>query len=396
MTERRAPAAPQVVEVAAHYPPFLGGLEMVVQELAEGLAARGRTVQVVTGDRGTAPPRSTRPGTGGAGELSITRHRTFEVGGLTVIPGMLRSLARVAGPAVFHVHVTQAGIPEMALLVGWLRKVPVVLHFHLDVEPSGRFGWVFTQYKRRVLPKSLRRADRVVVFSAEQARLLGRKYGVGAERFAVVPNGIRPMERAVRDRSFAAPLRVLFVGRLAHQKRVGTLLRAVAKLGGEVQLRVVGAGPLEGELEQLARQLGLGDTTFDGSLAGEALVEAFRWADVFVLPSDVEGMPLALLEAMRAGLVAIGSDASGIRDFITHDVTGVLFPPGDDDRLAQLLKELSADAQRCARLAGAARQSVAHLSWDHSIDLLVGELDPLAGRSGGAGGKVPRSPQTPS
>jgi glycosyltransferase involved in cell wall biosynthesis len=147
------------------------------------------------------------------------------------------------------------------------------------------------------------------------------------------------------------------VGRLAAVKNYRLLLQAVARLPPEVRWRLVlvGDGPQRAELEQTAAELGIAArASFLGHREDVAAV--LSDLDVFVLPSDSEGMSNTLLEAMAAGVAVIASDVGGNREVIEADRSGLLFARGDTAAAAQAIQQLVTDAALRQRLANAGLQ----------------------------------------
>jgi glycosyltransferase involved in cell wall biosynthesis len=129
---------------------------------------------------------------------------------------------------------------------------------------------------------------------------------------------------------------ILFLGRLVEQKEPAVLLEAVRLLSNDAMPIVTlfaGEGPLRPALEERAKELALGSRVrFLGNRNdADRLLAA---ADVLAMPSRFEGLPLAALEAMSAGLPIVGCDAPGVRDAVQHDITGWLAPVGDAATLA--------------------------------------------------------------
>lgn len=352
-----------VVQVVPYFPPHLGGMEVVVSSISELLAEEG-PVEVLTSRSGARG----EPVLDRQGGLVIRRLPTWEVAHLPIMPTLFWRLLRYPREALVHVHVAQAYVPEMVWLASRLRRRPFVAHFHLDVASSGRLGWLFTVYKRLVLGRTMRAAARVIALSSDQADFLVVNYGVDPARISVIPNGVgsdfSSVMHAVRP---VGPLRLLYVGRLSPQKNVARLLRAMAQVSEPVELVVVGDGEERGQLERLALKLGLTNTTMVGAKRGASLVEWYGWADVFVLPSDKEGMPLVLLEAMASRLPIVATDVAGIRDTIGDD--GLLVRP-DPDALAEGIDLLARDPALRADLADRSWRRGKGLTWPLLIEQL--------------------------
>ncbi|MEM8959583.1 MAG: glycosyltransferase [Pseudomonadota bacterium] len=156
--------------------------------------------------------------------------------------------------------------------------------------------------------------------------------------------------------------RLLFVGRLAGEKGVPVLLEALAALRSrhpEVHLTLVGDGPEQAELETLAGTLGIANRmTFTGAASQNAVAEHLRRADIFVLPSFAEGVPVVLMEAMAARLPVVTTRIAGIAELVEDRVSGLLVPPGDTESLTARLSDLLGDPDARARMGTAGRAAV--------------------------------------
>ncbi|MFJ1704438.1 glycosyltransferase family 4 protein [Kitasatospora sp. NPDC088346] len=345
-----------VLQVTPYYPPHLGGLERVVEQLSHQLGRRHRVRVVTTGlGAGGAPRHSVE------GSVSVRRHRAVEVAHTAIAPGLPLSLLRAPRDAVLHLHCAHALMPELVALTAGLRRQPYVLHFHLDVDASGRLGRLLPAYKKHVLGRVLRRAAAVIVLTRAQADFVRDTYRVRPERLFVVPNGVGERYFMPVRASADHPLRLLFVGRLSPQKNVGRLLAAMSLLRQPVHLRVVGDGELRAELEATAVRLGLTDVEFSGGLLGDDLVRAYAEADAFVLPSDKEGMPLAALEAMAAALPVVATAVPGNIELL--DGVGLLAEP-DPARLAAAIDDLAGDPALRLRLARRSAEAAPGYSWE--------------------------------
>ena len=345
MNRLTCPGARLVVQVTPYYPPHLGGAENVAWAIANGLAEHC-AVEVLTSTAGTSP----LPSTERAENLLVRRLFTLEFAHLSFMPTLLLRLLRLPRSAAVHVHVTQAYVAEMVWLAAVLRRRPFVAHFHGDVEPSGRLGALFVVYKRWILGRTLRAAEQVIVLSDHQVHFIAERYGVLRERLAVVPNAVGPefFREPSQTPDHDGPFRLLWVGRLARQKNVSRLLEAVAAVSLPVELVIVGDGDQRAILEHVIRDLGLTTVRMVGAVYGEELVGWYRWADAFVLSSNSEGMPLALLEAMASGLPIVGTDVPGIADTVGADA---LLAPPDPTALARGIERLILDPILRADLA---------------------------------------------
>ncbi len=158
-------------------------------------------------------------------------------------------------------------------------------------------------------------------------------------------------------------LRIVSVGRLSPEKgQLGLLeaLRAALDAGVDAELSLVGDGPLREVLEQRAAAFGLGDRCrFVGRCSEDEVLRRVARADVFALSSFMEGLPVALMEAMALGVPVVAPAVAGIPELVEPGETGLLFPTGDFDALARCLVKLWRDPALGDRFAKAARARVA-------------------------------------
>lgn len=189
--------------------------------------------------------------------------------------------------------------------------------------------------------------------------------GVSEEHFVTVPNGIEPRRDAPGRATARAALQlqpehlvVLSTGRLTLMKGQRYLIEATAVLKPDypkLQVVILGEGDLRRELEALVVERGLtGTVHLPGHRADARLL--LDATDVFVLPSRVEGMPLALIEAMEAGLPVVATRVIGSTEVVAHDQTGLLVPTENAQRLAAALVQLLDDGQKRAQYGQAGRR----------------------------------------
>lgn len=186
-------------------------------------------------------------------------------------------------------------------------------------------------------------------------RLAVVRCGVDAGRFVPATNGDRPV-RAQGD-----PLRVLCVGRLVPEKGQTLLVDAVALLrdrGVDAELTLVGDGPDRAALERRRDELGLGPRVrLAGAVGQDRILDEYRAADVFCLPSFAEGIPVVLMEALSCGLPVVTTNITGVFELVRDGESGFLVAPGRAEALADALERLSRDRDAAAAmgLAGRAR-----------------------------------------
>jgi colanic acid/amylovoran biosynthesis glycosyltransferase len=209
------------------------------------------------------------------------------------------------------------------------------------------------------------RGDCFLAISAYSRERLER-LGFSPARIVEHPVGIDPGEfpfRGPRVPSGAA-VEILTVARLVPQKGIADGLRALHELRARVpalawQYTIVGGGPLLGELRLLAQSLGLRDRVrFLGEADQPRVAEALQEADVFLLPSLDEILPLALMEASAVGLPVVASDVGAIGEIVEQEGSGFLVPAGDVAGLAARLGQLLASPEEWGRMGRVGRRRV--------------------------------------
>ncbi|MGI9604620.1 MAG: glycosyltransferase family 4 protein [Acidimicrobiales bacterium] len=255
----------------------------------------------------------------------------------------LRSWLRDVRPTVLHTHSTKAG--GIGRLAAFSVGVPTVFTAH---------GWGFTdgvprQRKLLALPFECV-AARVTgaIITVSQADLdLANKYRIRARQKTVrIVNGL-PRHGAAASPGCSGTVEIVCVARFSRQKDQDLLIRALRGVEGPWRLRLVGDGPLASSVRDLVSESGLDDRV--EFLGDREDVEAIlAHSDLFVLPSNWEGLPLAILEAMRAGLPVVASDVGGVSEAVADGETGLLVPRGNAEDLRTALDTLVADPDRRA------------------------------------------------
>lgn len=211
---------------------------------------------------------------------------------------------------------------------------------------------------------------RFVVTVSEYNRTLLNGLAGGVTPVEVVHCGIRSGEYTHRPRSIPSTGRIsaLCVASLQEYKGHAVLLRALA-LGGagvdRIDLELIGHGPLHDALIDLAASLGIADRVrFHGGRSETFVKDALDRADLFVLPSIVaadgqmEGLPVALMEALACGVPTVSTTLSGIPEIVVPGVTGLLATAGDAESLRDTLEEMIAAGPAVAKFARAGRELV--------------------------------------
>ena len=246
-------------------------------------------------------------------------------------------------PDVLHAHFA---VPTgaAAWVVSWLTGRRYLLTVHLGDVPGGVpektgnwFRWV-----RRLTPPIWRRAAAVVAVSDFTRDLASREYKVPMR---VIPNGVDLAGRPTRARPAGSPVQIVFVGRFQPQKNpllLVDLLADVRDLDWDAVL--IGDGPLRGKVEERIGRHRLGDRLrLTGWLPSEQAEDAMAQADVLLMPSRSEGLPVVGLQALAHGLAIVGSRVGGLGELIDDGVNGYGCEPDDVDGFRSALRRCLAD-----------------------------------------------------
>ena len=251
--------------------------------------------------------------------------------------GEIRKILRSLKPDLLHAHSSKAGV--VGRLGAKLAGTKSLFTAH---------GWAFAEgigFRQRCYGLAaewiLAQLSDGIITVSEYDRDLAIRHKIRAQGGNwSIQNGVDPI-RGKPGQLASEKIRILNIGRMTRggQKNQKLLLQALSGVHREFTLTIVGSGDLKPELEQLAVSLGLAEKTrFVGSTAD--INPWFLEAQIFVLSSDYEGLPLSILEAMSIGLPVVSTDVGGVKEAVLDGVTGFLVNRGDRLRLGEKITEL--------------------------------------------------------
>jgi glycosyltransferase involved in cell wall biosynthesis len=349
----------KVCLVNSFYPPYIGGAETYVSNLAQGLVKMGHDVTVYCSDRPLSPGRSTQEGVG------VVRMSTPLMLYGTPLP-MLPPEFLNERYDVIHANFPGPYLAAISAFSCVLKGTPAVLTWHNDLPPLTAGAGALVVAHGLVAPLYLGLFDRIIATTATYARSspLLRAHsnvvrvihnGVDTRRFNPNVSG-----EDVRERyGLQGKIVVLFVGALTPwhgYKGLDILinaLREVRRKRSEVVLLVVGEGEMKRRYMRLAGDLGLDGSVFFAGYVDDANLPLYYAAcDIAVLASkDIsEGFGLVLLEAMAAGKAVIGSKVGGVVDVIREGENGIMSKPNDVMSLAEAMGTLCEDEEMRRRM----------------------------------------------
>ena len=365
----------RILMINYEFPPIGGGGGNVTNYISKNLAREGHDVCVITSRFRSLPEYEKLDG--------------FEVHRVPV----LRKSANVCGVHEMLTFVVSASIYSLKLM----RKFrPDIVHVFFGI-PSGPVAYLLNKVYAtpyvvflggRDVPrphpdppfyrliygmlapviKSIWGNARAVVACSSGLRELALKTD-GNVQIHVIPDGVdlsrfRPVERSANP----GKVKVLAIGRLIPRKGFDCLIRSLPEVvktaKKDFYVEIVGDGPLRADLVRLAEQTQVAQwVKFAGSVPYEQLDEKYQQADVFVLSSLAEGMPLVVLEVMASGLPIVASRVQGIEDLVGRGVNGYLFPPTDHRSLGQHLAAVIDDGASRLQMGRESARIVQKYDW---------------------------------
>jgi len=328
----------------------------------------------------------TPPPSGPLSTLPVAR----EIAQMRQTRARLRELARETRPDLLHAHSPVLNAFP-ALDVGRELGIPVVYEIRAFWEDAAvdhgttREGSLRYRATRALETAAIRRADHVfTICEGLRADIVAR--GIAPGKVTVIPNAVdieafqlaSPPEPELLARWDLSGKTVIgFIGSFYAYEGLDLLLTAMPALlaaNPELRLLLVGGGPQESNLREQAKQLGIAEqVVFTGRVPHDQVSRYYDLIEILAYPRHPMRLtelvtPLKPLEAMAQGHLFVASDVGGHRELITHDKTGMLFPAGDSQALAQSILELLAGRQRWPELRANGRHFVESVrNWRNSV-----------------------------
>ncbi len=279
---------------------------------------------------------------------------------------------------VIHLH-TPFFAGMIGLVMSRVNDIPVVAHYHtflleylshltrgkLDRPVKGILGPFAKLYLRQFFGKSS-----TAIAPSAYAKTQLQQFGI--RRIAVVPNCVDLSRFRPELGNAHARRRIIYVGRLSLEKRIDHLLMAFKLIDDpSLELLIAGDGPQSSLFRNLAKDLGLNNVIFAGSVPDDILPSLYNTSMLFATASDTENSPVSVLEAMACGKPVVAADAGGTPEIVANGFSGLLAKPNSPEDLAskmrvlldsdELLSELSSNSLEAAKL--------------HSVEFTCQELE---------------------
>lgn len=343
--------------------PWKGGGTTYLEELKGGLEKRGHHVHLITWGSGKE-------------KNSVSRVKVVPIpllrGLCLIVFGVLLTLQvhRKLHIDVFHAfYAFPSGF--IAGICGKIAKVPIVISC---------VGSDLMILPKNVLYKTLiswtAKSSNRIICVTESLKHAAIRIGIDPEKTTVIPTGVNIAKFNLRiskkeaRRKVGLPEKakvILFVGRLVPVKRADRIIRALKRVLGRnpyTHLVVIGDGPLRARLKKLSYDLGIQDhVRFEGAIPYERVPFYYAACDVFILPSDSEGLPTVILEAMASRRPVIASAVGGIPNLILDGVNGILIDTGDEDAMVASINDVFSSNFKFRSITYAAFRTAQDYDW---------------------------------
>lgn len=309
----------------------VGGAQIHVRDIAIHLQNEGYDVHLITGNRVNVHELGDIP-------IHTVRHLVRELNPFSDIKAFfeIRKLLKMIRPDLIATHSSKAGI--IGRLAATSLRIPVIFTAH---------GWSFTDGVTNPKRNVYRWVEKIagyftsgIIAVSEYDRRLAMKHNIIREdKIICIQNGVHDVGIPQKVHEKGKEPRLIMIARFAHPKLQLQLLESLIKLKHlDWKMDFVGDGPEKGKAEQFVKE---NDITHKVHFAGwrKDVDDMLAKSDIFILLSEYEGLPLSVLEAMRAGLPIIASDVGGVKEAVT-EANGILVHANDSEGLTVALESL--------------------------------------------------------
>ncbi|HQO63392.1 MAG: glycosyltransferase family 4 protein [Methanoregulaceae archaeon] len=298
----------KIIQVCPRYYPDIGGVETHVREIAERLVKMDHKVEVVCTD-----PNRVHSKTDFINGVSVTRFRSFAPHDAFFIAPKMKIYLKTLNAEILHAHGYHAFPALFAMLAAREKRFIFTPHYHGKGHTPLR-NMLLTFYNP-IGRAIFHRANRIICVSEYEKNLITGKFSIPEERFIVIPNGLNLSEfkGIIGARN---PHRILHVGRIEQYKGIQYIIDALSELP-DYTLTLVGKGPYEPELYQLAVEKGVLDRiTWKKNLSRNELLQEYTSAGLFISLSSFEAYGITVAEALVSGLQVIVNKKGALGEFV--------------------------------------------------------------------------------
>lgn len=377
----------RILQVHSHFLPSLGGIQIVMYNIAKLLAKRGHKVTIfssnLVGDGAYSLPREEV-----VDLIHVSRFKVLPpkpLNKFVFAPSVIQALYSIETD-LFHVFsYLPTFMTNTACLISKRRRIPLIITpvYHpsraqLYTNVVGKLVKVL--YDDLIGLKLLRKADCVIALTEAEARYYRER---GINNICIVPAGVDLREHACEDKGLEAFERkydlgesriLLFVGRLEERKGIHYLIKSMSIILREnpnVKLLVIGKDRgCRGPLENLSRRLGIGkNVVFTGPISSTELLCAYELSDIVVIPSLYEAFGIVVVEAWAHKKPVVVSETVGLAETISDEKAGIIVNHSDHEALAEAVAKLLSDQRLSESMGTRGYQLVKkEFTWEKTVD----------------------------
>ncbi|HYY91855.1 MAG TPA: glycosyltransferase family 4 protein [Candidatus Dormibacteraeota bacterium] len=338
-TEHPGPSLDNLTIVSPRYPPYVGGVENHVSQLAKRANRFFRHVTVITTD-----PLHRYPQAEQNDSLSIFRIRSFAPGENFHFPsltGLFRLLVE-SHPQVLHLHSVHDVPGPIAGMMP--RSGSMIFTPHFVGRLNSGLGRIFFGAYRPFIREFVEKVPRIICISRFESRLMLETFPESHGKIEIIPNGVDSDLRERNQWKEPNDPSVLYAGRLEKYKNVDLLMKAVSGLRSKhdrLRLRIVGKGPHREELTRLCHSLAMDDCVdWYDRLPQSELFPLYASSSAVVLASEHENWGNVVAEAIAVGTPTIVANSSSLAEFVEEGLAQPVEPPVDEKRLASVIDQV--------------------------------------------------------
>ena len=364
----------KIAHVTAFYYPTIGGVEQVVKELAERYVQQGHEVHVFTSDWDKNKRIKTKKET----INGVHVHRHFHILKIanfaSIFPSMLWTLSRYKFD-IIHTHVSGHAHTFFGSLIAKIKRTPLIHTTHCPWTEGFRslVGRILVWISYKTINRlSFKFSDKIIAITPWEIPFI-EKYGGKKEKIVTIPNGVdKIFFKRIKDNNFKKELKikapiVLFFGRLNPTKGPDKFVLAAKEILKEKKdITFLIIGPDEGMLKKV-QELSWDEKNIRilGPIREKSKIpEVYQSAEVYVMPSYREGLPLTLFEALASGLPIVASPVNGIPFEISEPENGFFVKYGDIEGLKEKILTLLEDKKLAEKISKNNMEKAKNYDWD--------------------------------
>ena len=340
-------------------PSHRGGIEVAVEALAVRMARRGHEVTLINRGRNTAVSTDLYNG------VHIRSVPVIDISGIAAVMGSVFAAVQAVFGRYDGIHIHAEGPALMTFLPHMLGIRTVVTIHGLDWKRS-KWGNFASWYLKMGEKCAAKYADELIVLSKATQEYFRETYG---RETVYIPNGVEPVQKreagVITDQwKLRKDAYLLYLGRIVPEKELLTLIKSFKEVKTDKKLVIAGSPKDMPSYYEQVRQAAAEDPRilFVGFAQGQVLEELFSNSYLYCLPSNIEGMPISLLEALSFGNCCVCSDIAECTEVIGED--GFTFPVGNVEKLRDLLQKLCDQPLLVADCKNRVNRQFIPMSWD--------------------------------